>query len=87
MSRLTDRQFDFSSEGVFFYPFPAGNRTFHPIAEKAADNYRILRSKGIAIRKTTGVIIATFCVETGLSLVHNDGDFSFMTSTLLLKIF
>ena len=57
------------------------------IAEKAADNYRILRSKGITIRKTIDVIIATFCVETGLSLVHNDRDFSFMAHPLQLKIF
>ncbi len=46
------------------------------IAEKAADNYRLLRSKGITIRKTIDVIIATFCAENEFPLIHNDRDFS-----------
>jgi predicted nucleic acid-binding protein len=57
------------------------------IAEKAAENYRILRSKGVTIRKTIDVIIATFCVETGMSLVHYDRDFNFMATPMQLNIF
>src|SRR5205814_7301276 len=33
------------------------------IAVKAASNYRMLRSRGITVRKTTDLIIATFCIE------------------------
>ena len=33
------------------------------IAVKTADNYRKLRKKGITIRKTADVIIATYCIE------------------------
>ena len=47
----------------------------HDIAIKSAENYRALRKKGITIRKTTDVIIATFCIENGLSLLFSDRDF------------
>lgn len=43
--------------------------------EKCADNYRALRKKGITIRKTTDVIIATFCIERRMPLLFIDRDF------------
>lgn len=67
--------------------FPHYDMVGFKIAEKAAFNYRMLRSKGITIRKTIDVIIATFCAETGLQLVHNDRDFGFIASAIRLKIF
>ena len=45
------------------------------IALKAAQNFRSLRSKGITVRKTIDVIIATFCIENNFPLIHNDRDF------------
>lgn len=45
------------------------------IAVKSADNYRKLRKKGITIRKTADVIIATFCIENKLPLLFSDKDF------------
>jgi predicted nucleic acid-binding protein len=45
------------------------------IAVKAATNYRILRGRGITVRKTVDLIIATFCIERGHSLLHDDRDF------------
>ena len=59
---------------------------FH-IADKAAFNYRLLRSKGITIRKTIDVIIATFCIEHDFRLIHFDKDFDPMERELGLKIF
>lgn len=44
-------------------------------ALKSAENYRALRKKGLTIRKTTDVIIATFCIENGLPLLFSDRDF------------
>ena len=41
----------------------------------SADNYRQLRKKGITIRRTTDVIIATFCIESRLPLLFCDRDF------------
>lgn len=45
------------------------------LAIKSADNYRYLRKKGITIRKTTDVIIATFCIENDIALLFSDKDF------------
>lgn len=41
----------------------------------AADHYRLLRNKGITVRKTMDTLIATFCIEEGLPLLHDDKDF------------
>jgi predicted nucleic acid-binding protein len=47
----------------------------HEIALKSAENYRALRQKGIIIRRTADVIIATFCIENELPLLFSDRDF------------
>ena len=45
------------------------------MALHSAENYRKLRRKGATVRKTTDRIIATWCVENGLALLHCDKDF------------
>jgi len=45
------------------------------IAIKSADNFRLLRKRGITVRKTIDVLIATFCIERKLALLHSDKDF------------
>jgi predicted nucleic acid-binding protein len=45
------------------------------LAIQAAENYRKLRKKGITIRKTADVIIATFCIQNRLPLLYTDRDF------------
>ena len=40
-----------------------------------AENYRALRKKGITIRKTADVIIASFCIENNFPLLFSDKDF------------
>ena len=47
----------------------------HSMVEKCAYNYRFLRKKGITIRKTADVIIATFCIEKQMPLLFSDRDF------------
>ncbi|OHB62665.1 MAG: twitching motility protein PilT [Planctomycetes bacterium RBG_13_60_9] len=54
------------------------------MAIKSARNYRILRNKGVTVRKTIDVMIATFCIETNLPLLHNDRDFDPMETHLKL---
>lgn len=44
-------------------------------AIKSAENYRALKKKGITIRKTADVIIATACIEAKVSLLFQDKDF------------
>ena len=45
------------------------------IALQSAENYRKLRRIGATVRKTTDCIIATWCIENGLPLLHCDKDF------------
>ena len=53
---------------------------------QAANNYRKLRKQGITVRKTIDVIIATFCIENGFPLIHNDRDFDPMEKILGLIV-
>ncbi len=55
------------------------------IALKAAENYRILRKKGMSIRKTADVIIATFCISNRIPLLFADRDFIPFTKHLKLQ--
>lgn len=57
------------------------------IAVAAAANYRMLREKGITIRKTPDLILGTFCIERDCHLLHGDRDFSAMETHLGLRIF
>lgn len=45
------------------------------LAREAARNYRILRNRGLTVRKTIDCLIATFCIREGHSLLHRDRDF------------
>jgi hypothetical protein len=55
------------------------------LAVKAAANYRFLRRRGITIRKTIDLLIGTFCIERGHTLLHSDRDFAPMESLLGLQ--
>ena len=44
-------------------------------AIRSAEQYRALRKRGITIRKTVDVIIATFCIIEGHALLFSDKDF------------
>ncbi|SDR60615.1 hypothetical protein SAMN05444161_7652 [Rhizobiales bacterium GAS191] len=56
------------------------------LAVKAARHYRSLRREGITVRKTIDMIIATFCLERGHALLHDDRDFDPMASHLGLRL-
>lgn len=45
------------------------------LAVQSARNYRLLRRKGITVRKTIDSLIATYCIENEHDLLHNDSDF------------
>ena len=45
------------------------------LAVRAADRYRLLRKRGVTVRKTIDVIIASYCIEEGLDLLSEDQDF------------
>lgn len=56
------------------------------LAVQAARNYRLLRARGITIRKTVDVIIGSFCIAGGHALLHDDRDFDPMVEHLGLRI-
>jgi len=52
------------------------------LALKSAMNYRLLRRKGVTVRKTIDVMIGTFCIHHRLPLLHDDRDFDPMVKLL-----
>jgi predicted nucleic acid-binding protein len=67
-------------DSLRFYEFGGYDR-----ALASAENYRLLRKRGVTIRKTVDVFIATACIEYDLELLHNDRDFDAMESVLGLR--
>ena len=55
------------------------------MAIQSADNFRLLRKEGITVRKTTDVIIASYCIEHNYSLLFADKDFLPFVAHLGLK--
>ena len=55
------------------------------LAPRIARNYRHLRDRGVTLRKTIDMIIATFCIEGGHRLLHADRDFDPMVAHLGLR--
>ncbi|WP_186419171.1 PIN domain-containing protein [Bosea sp. CS1GBMeth4] len=45
------------------------------LAPLAAGHYRRLRMRGITVRKTVDLIIASYCIAHGHHLLHQDRDF------------
>ncbi len=50
------------------------------VAIQSAQNYRLLRKAGVTVRKTIVILIATFCIMEGLTLLHDDRDFDPLVS-------
>ena len=57
----------------------------YELAVRASENFRLLRDRGITIRKTIDTLIATYCIDTGLTLLHADRDFMRFVRHLGLK--
>jgi predicted nucleic acid-binding protein len=57
------------------------------LAVKSASNVRFLRSKGVTIRKTVDILIASWCIEHEVELLHNDKDFDQIATQLSLQIY
>jgi predicted nucleic acid-binding protein len=81
----TDAQFT-KVQGVLanYEFFELGSRE---LTVASANNFRILRGRGFTIRNTIDCLIATFCIEEGHFLLHNDRDFDPFEVHLGLKVF
>jgi len=56
------------------------------IAIQAAKNFRALRIRGVTVRKTIDTVIATWCIESGYDLLHDDRDFDPFAKHLGLRV-
>ena len=56
------------------------------LAVQSARHFRLLRQMGITIRKTIDCLIATYCIEHGLPLLHCDSDFDAFEQHLGLQV-
>ncbi len=56
------------------------------LALQSARHYRMLRRSGVTVRKTVDSLIATFCIENGHDLLHNDSDFDGYEKHLGLRV-
>ncbi len=60
-----------------------GGRT---LAVKSAHNYRFLRAKGVTVRSTIDCLVATFCIERRIHLLHDDRDYDSFARHLGLRV-
>ena len=56
------------------------------LALQSARNYRLLRRKGITVRKTIDSLIATYCIENEHEFLHTDSDFDGYEKHLGLRV-
>lgn len=77
---------DFETAKTFLAGLPFRQMGGYDIAVQSAEIYRKLRKNGITVRKTIDVMIATFCIADGFTLLHNDRDFDPIAGLFPLKI-
>ena len=82
----TDSDKEFRSLQRHFKHFPIYPMIGRSNAIQSAANYRKLRARGITVRKIVDCWIATFCIENGFPLLHNDRDFDPFEQHLKLKV-
>jgi hypothetical protein len=76
---------DFKKAREFMITLQFCNMGGYDNAIKSAQNYRMLRKKGVTVRKTIDVIIGTYCIENNVLILHDDQDFLPMEQFLGLK--
>ena len=77
---------DFKTARKLLLEIPFMDMIGKELAVKSAMNYRVLRQKGITIRKTIDDMIGTFCIHNNFALLHNDKDFDPLERHLKLKV-
>ncbi len=78
-----DRDFKKAEELLSSFPFM--EMLGKELALKSAENFRLLRKKGVTVRKTIDVMIGTFCIHHDISLLNDDRDFDPLVKHLQLK--
>ena len=71
---------------ALFASFRLVNMVERGTALRAARHYRYLRSLGITVRSTIDCLIATYCIDHDLPLLHADRDFDAFRDHLGLRV-
>ena len=82
---VTDER-DFTVAKNLLSSFEVVNLGGREVAIQSARNFRLLRSKGVTVRKTIDCVIATCCIESGYELLHDDRDFDSFAKHLGLRV-
>ena len=56
------------------------------VATQAAEHYRLLRRRGVTVRKTVDCLVATICLRVGCSILHKDRDYDAYEKHLGLRV-
>jgi len=78
---------DYEAAKAYRGELPVRQMGGYNVAVQSAQNYRQLRKAGVTVRKTINIIIATFCIIEGLTLLHDYRDFNPIASHFPLKAF
>lgn len=77
---------DFAAARSALLKFQVFEMVGQAIALKSSQNFRSLRKQGFTVRKTIDCLIATFCIENNLELLHADRDFDSFEQYLGLRV-
>ena len=77
---------DFETARRIFAKFRQVEMVNADLALQSARNYRLLRRKGITVRKTIDSLIATYCIENEHDFLHTDDDFDGYEKHLVLSV-
>ena len=79
-----DKLFESTVQGLHVFEiFETGSSS---LAIASAQNFRQLRKIGVTIRNSIDCLIATFCIQEGHLLLHNDRDYDAFERHLGLKV-
>ena len=70
-----DSERDFRIARKLLSAFEQASLVTPELALRSARNYRFLRRAGHTVRTTVDCLIATWCIESGIALIHSDRDY------------
>lgn len=76
---------EFNEAALVLYSFPTVELGGYEAAIESAAYFRTLRRKGVTVRGTIDVVIATYCLRNNYSLLYADRDFDHMVKHIGLK--
>ena len=80
-----DKLYQIVEENLFGFKLVDYNA--YEFALKSAELFRMLRKKGLTIRKANDCLIAAICIENNFTIIHNDKDFDHIAKYTKLKIY